>query len=181
MIRRVVLASAICVVFLTAAVACAKNSDRAPVSTITAPIKEKFSSRAAAVAAAREAYREYLAASSQVGSSGGEELDRLAPFVTDAELEAERHGADYLRTHNLRIVGSSELLAFEPQVADLRAGAITAYACVNVAGARVLDTAGKDVTPTSRKERQTSIARFVWADGGLKLSETAPWSGESIC
>lgn len=141
----------------------------------------RFRSNDDAESAARAVYESYLKASDKVGESGGTDIQLLAPYVTSAELQEEQQGVMALQKKKLHITGSSQVRAFKLQNVDLTSGALSAYVCVDVSKSRVRDSSRKDVTPTSRDDRQTSVAKFIWQGSGLRLNGTSPWFGESLC
>jgi hypothetical protein len=126
-------------------------------------------------------YEKYLRAVDALSESGGREVGVLGSYVSERQLKEENQGARYLKDGNLRIVGVTKLLRFKIQTADLQSGSISAYACVDFGGARVVNQKGEDVTPSGRVDKQTSLARFDWVGNGLVVDENAAWSGESIC
>jgi hypothetical protein len=166
------------VALLTGCQATEPAQSSAPTRTITPAI---FESRDAAVKAARNTYNAYLAAFAVVAESPSKGVDELSPYVTDAEIKRDRVSVESLAERRLRVVGHSELVKVRLQSARLDSGDVTAYVCVDVSGSRVINHAGKNVTPSTRHDRQTSIARFVWQGSKLLIDGTSPWSGEPIC
>lgn len=152
-----------------------------PTPTASASAVAIFRSQDAAAAEAEATYRKYAAASDSVAADGGVALDRISRYVTAAELKDEEAGARYLREHSLRITGTATLVTFQIRSANLVTGEITAYACTDVSKSRVINKSGSDVTPPNRKDRQTSLARFVWQGDRLLLDKTSPWSGSPLC
>jgi hypothetical protein len=174
-------ATAVAISLTLGIVGCAKSEPAEPSTSAASVEARRFKDSSAAGNEAQRRYVSYLSAVDSVSEAGGVGLERLGTYVTEKQLVEERAGAKYLKDHRLRVVGNTELLRFRLQSADVLTGAVSAYACVDFRKARVLDKAGKDVTPIGRTDRQTSIARFVWQDGGLVVSENKAWSGQSIC
>lgn len=141
----------------------------------------KFESDADALAAARKTYQSYLAASQQVAEDGGSGIERIAPYVSRSEYAAEVASAQYLKKHGLRSIGATKLIKFSLQTANQSAGTVHAYACVDLKDVRVLTRAGKDVTPSNRPARQTSVPEFRYENGRFVLAKDESWSGRSIC
>jgi hypothetical protein len=133
------------------------------------------------VVAAKRLYEQYLDVTDKISGDGGDGIGRLRPLVSPAEFRVERDGFLRLKQKGIRVAGESVLVKFVLQSADLSTGSVSAYACVDLKKARVLNNAGEDVTPAGRVDRQTSIARFRWSGGKLVLNEDGSWSGESIC
>ncbi|WP_133767491.1 hypothetical protein [Amnibacterium kyonggiense] len=140
-----------------------------------------FSSSKQAAAAAKAVYEKYLRIGEVVSESGGNDVDRFAPFLTKSALDAERKGAEELRRSKVRTFGMTELRKFQLQRADLKSGRVEAYACIDLSDVKVEDEDGKDVTPASRPSLQTLKPTFVWSGGHLLLEENGTWSGSSIC
>ena len=141
----------------------------------------RFSSKTEALTEAKRVYERYLVISDEISSDGGEGADRVAPYVTPEEFKQEQRGISYLKDKRVRVVGTTELMKFELESVNLRSGEINAYACVDISHARVRSSTGKDITPKSRQDRQTTVTRFVWQDDRLLLNENGVWSGDSIC
>lgn len=108
-------------------------------------------------------------------------MSKLEEILTADVLAEEAEGAQYLRDRHLEVSGATKLLKFEVQKADLRSGAVSAYVCLDFSQNRVLNQAGDDLTPSSRKDKQTSFVRFVWSNNVMKIRENGAWPGESIC
>lgn len=142
-----------------------------------------FASEEDALAAAEEAYAAYLEMSNLISSEGGVEPERIAPFVTEDQLADELDGSAYLESNQIRTVGASVLNQVELQQYDeLDAYAeIVFYACVDVSGVRVLDSAGQDVTPS---ERAPTIALEVVVQAGTEevlVADSAQWPDSGFC
>jgi hypothetical protein len=135
----------------------------------------------ALLSSARRIYSRYLDAVAQVSGSGGEDVTILRPLLTDDALKDEVASFADLRARGIHTEGEVRLVEFQPQKVSAASGRVVAYACVDLAEVRVRDESGKDVTPRSRPNRQTSLATFVTSGGVLRLDENGSWSGESIC
>lgn len=140
-----------------------------------------FSSGEEALAEARATYAEYLRVGQAVSEDGGRDVDRFTSVLTPTALAEEEKGAELLRDRKLTTVGPSKLVAFKLERADLVDGSVRAYACVDLSKVRVITAGGRDVTPASRPNLQTSRPSFVWQAGALKLKADETWSGSSIC
>lgn len=149
--------------------------------SVSASSEQRFTNSTEALTKARATYQKYLLASQEFTETGGAMLERLSPFVSDAEYARNKETASYLQSHSLRAVGSTKLLKFTLQKADLRSGTVSAYACVDLSEVRVLNKAGIDVTPANRPDRQTSVPRFEWQSNRFVLEEDGTWPGKSIC
>jgi hypothetical protein len=148
----------------------------APATTAAREISEP-----SAVNEAKRVYLNYLKVSDRISENGGRGVEELAAYVSASDLARERKSAGYLQEHGLRIVGTSRLLKFAAQRVDSASRRATAYACVDFSRTKVLDKAGKDVTPRDRADRQTTVAEFVRIGDRFVVNENKPWSGKSIC
>jgi hypothetical protein len=123
----------------------------------------------------------YLADLQTISEEGNKGYERLRPYLSAAAYSTEARSFDELRSLGLHTVGKTRLVKFTPQHVDLRGGTLTAYACVDLSGVRLLSGEGKDVTPRTRPDRQTFLPSFANHGEGLVLEENGTWSGESIC
>jgi hypothetical protein len=113
-----------------------------------------FASEEEALAAAEEAYAEYLEMSDLISSEGGVDPERIAPFVTERRLSDELRGFTTLREADLRIEGSAVFDVIDLQRYDQieNEAEVVFYACVDLSGSRVINSLGEDVTPTDRED-----------------------------
>jgi hypothetical protein len=130
---------------------------------------------------ARKLYVDYLLATQTVAEKGAVTFDRLKPLLSSAAYKAEIDAFKSQENRGIRTAGPSRLMRFRAQRVDARLGEVVAYACVDVSKVRVVNKAGKDVTPTSRPDRQTLLPSFRTERGRLVLEENGTWSGDSIC
>jgi hypothetical protein len=101
--------------------------------------------------------------------------------LTPAAYRAEVASFKTLQARGVQTAGASKIIKFEAQRMDLTSGHIIAYACVDLTDVKVINRAGKDVTPKGRSNRQTSLPAFGMHGGTLKLEVNGTWSGDSIC
>ncbi|GAA4752819.1 hypothetical protein GCM10025783_27110 [Amnibacterium soli] len=142
---------------------------------------QSVDSSASLLAAARKVYVSYIHVSSKISQDSGRGVERLKPYLTADAFQRQRASVDSVAKRNIRTVGDPELIAFEAQSREASSGGLSAYACVDFSRVRVKTSSGKDVTPVSRPDRQTSVPIFVLENGRLVLSKDGVWSGESIC
>src|SRR5690554_677027 len=118
-----------------------------PPESTTEPV---FASDEEALAAATDAYEEYLAMSDLIAQEGGKDPERIAPFVTEEWLEEELTGFELLRDSGRRINGSSSFtnvrIQQNQQEEDGRAYVVI-YVCSDESEIQVVDARGDDVTP----------------------------------
>lgn len=152
-----------------------------PVPTVDpAPL---FSTEEEALAAAEAVYREYLATSDLIGQEGGAAPERLEPLVSPSYLDQEVEQYRDWAAEGLVLVGSTALVAFELQSAELPAvdgSSLVSYACVEYSGTGVVDPAGS-VVGTPPSGRRMFEVRLAVDGAAYKLMEQDAWSGPSIC
>lgn len=137
-----------------------------------------FASEEEALAAAADAYAEYLGMSALIASEGGANPERIEPFVTEARLEVELRGFAIARSTGLRILGASEFQVEALQRVDQDHGVeVVFYACWDASGSRVLNSDGADVTPVDRVDRALlEVVMVMEADSNHFLLESDdPW------
>lgn len=144
-----------------------------------------FASDEEALAAATEAYEEFLAVSSQILQDGGREPERLMPLVSDEVYETELEGFDEVHTMDLTVSGSS--IATGTQLQQHVSGAaglaeVIIYVCVDVTATSVSDVSGRSLVDADRPSQLAFEAGFVSdQDGNLILNSKNVWETESVC
>jgi len=144
-----------------------------------------FASEEEALAAAEEAYAEYLRIEDAVAQEGGVNPQRLREAVTDEWLEKEVEVFEAFAATGNRQVGETSVLDFELQqlVDSGSLVEIVAYVCVDSTPTTFVDPSGADVTPSSRPATTSLQVTLEWSDSRSKLliADSQPWSGESFC
>lgn len=143
-----------------------------------------FASEEEALAAAEEAYAAYSEMSDAISSEGGAEPERIAPFVTEDQLEREVETAEYFSSRSLRAVGSPTVTYFQLQQfsESVNGAEIVVYVCLDVSETRVVDATGTDVTPPNRESIVPLEVEFEGeAADALLVSRSEVWSGSSFC
>ncbi len=138
-----------------------------------------FASEEEALAAAEEAYAEYLAMSDLIASEGGADPERLAPYVTEDWLAHEVDTFDAMQQEGIRIAGSTSpgLLKFQ----DMESTRVVVVTCYDAEEHRVLDLQGQDVTPADRISRVNLQITFQMEAGVLLVSGSEPWQADPSC
>ncbi|MFP7832787.1 hypothetical protein [Marisediminicola sp. LYQ134] len=140
-----------------------------------------FATEEEALAAAEEAYAEYLALGAEVASDGGENAERMAAVTTGAALDQERQTFAGMRERDQTGTGQQEFDSFTLQNHDAD-GSVTAYLCLDISGTDLLDSNLQPVSPPDRIERYPLEVQFETApDGKLVVSQSRSWSGENFC
>ena len=158
----------------------------APIPTLppTPSATPIFASEEEALAAAEEAYAAYSEMSDLISSEGGAEPERIAPLVTESQLEREVETAEYFSSRNLRAVGGPTVTYFElQQFSESAEGAeVVVYVCLDVSETRVVDATGADVTPPDREPTVPLEVEFVSDEANsLLVARSDVWSGSSFC
>jgi hypothetical protein len=160
------------------------TSDPLPTLPPTPSSTPVFASEEEALAAAEDAYAAYSEVADAVANSGGSEPERLAPFVTEEQLQNELESAAFYQENEIHSVGSPTVISFElQQYFEAADGAeVVAYVCLDVSRVSVLDADGHDVTPLDRHAVVPLEVAFV-ADrtDRVLISSSELWSGDSFC
>ncbi|TFC56061.1 MULTISPECIES: hypothetical protein [unclassified Cryobacterium] len=177
------MASAACVggLLLGAAgcTAAPKPAPPSPTPTIT-PI---FASDEEALAAATEAYANYLKLSVVIAHEGGNNSSRMEGVAVGEALETEIHALEGMLEAGTAGVGVLKFDTLTMQSADLATGELSAYVCLDVSESDVVDSAGVSVVSVDRVERLPLEIGFVFepATQRLLLERTRSWDGENFC
>lgn len=132
-----------------------------------------FSSEEEAFAAAEETYRAYVDAenSDRATSTNARDADG---YLTGEALTFELDGRQLLSDSGVAVQGTVVLVGFQGQEALLNPPiSVTAVACIDVSGTRVIDEGGSDVTPSDRAPRQALDLQFVGSSKGLLIAKSS--------
>lgn len=145
-----------------------------------------FESDEEALAAATEAYEEFLAVSSQILQDGGEDPERLMPLVSEEVYQTELEGFDEFRVNGWRAIGGSELIGtnLQQHVAGSPSSTqIVLYACVGFAGTDVVSSdSGESVVASDRPESLAfEVAFESKSQGSLVMVNERLWSEAAVC
>ncbi len=145
-----------------------------------------FASDEEALAAATEAYEEFLAVSSQILQDGGREPERLVPLVSDAVYETELEGFTEFRANGWKATGESELLETVLQQhlsGGFSATQVVIYACVSLAGTDVVTAnSGESVVSSDRPEVLAFEVAFEGQpQGSIVIVDERLWSEAEFC
>jgi hypothetical protein len=161
---------------------CAGTSAPAVKSATPTPTSSaRFADEAAAVQAFRALYEKYIVASDSVFHDGGRNPERLKPYLSPKLYSEDEATFDDLRATGRRSVGDARLTQAKPQRVEPTAGGGTIYICLDQSKVRVLDKAGKDITPASRPPTQSLVVGFASEGQDLRIASSESWSGSSIC
>ncbi|GAA1738222.1 hypothetical protein [Microcella frigidaquae] len=182
--RRLRLAVAPLVLLIAALSACAEPT-RLPPPEEPAARAPLFASDEEALAAATEAYEEYLAVSNAVLAKPPRDLSVLKSVATTDFVENERPIAERLNANGWTIEGRSLLVGVELQQWFQEPNgsvAVTIYACLDVTGTRIVDEDGVDVTPADRSPAATLEVELTGAtEEELLVSRSELWANSITC
>ena len=160
------------------------DGDRLPTLPPTPTSTPIFASEEEALAAAEAAYAAYNEVSALVTSEGGIAPERLAPFVTEAQLQDELETATLYREQGIHTEGRASLIRTELQQFSESGDVVDVviYACLDIEAVRVIDASGTDVTPVDRAALVALEIAFEGREPGpLLLASSDLWSDSSFC
>jgi hypothetical protein len=160
---------------------CAQTSS--PPVRPSSPVPTPAASAVASVlvSAAEQQYLKYFKVSGDVLRDGGRNPERLRPYVTGAEYKTEQALATSVRQTGRRLVGPTTTRNFTVQSQSTASHRLRAYACVDNKTSRIVDAAGKDVTPAGRVSRSTLLLTFDTSGPQPLLAASEQWTGASVC
>lgn len=154
-----------------------------PTAATTAP--PIFASEDEALAAAEEAYGEYLRVVDQILSEGGRAPDRLKKIATPDLYAFEAEGFKQVRADKSHTTGTTTFDSMRIQrfVATRidRGEQIAAYVCDDYSDVDVVNSDGVSVVRESRLDRVPIEVAFAFSDGELKVARIDLWEGENFC
>lgn len=169
------------VVTLTACV----ETTRLPAAEPSPSVAPLFASDEEALAAATEAYEEYLAVSEEIAANPPFLLDALEDLTTPAYLEKEAAVFKSLEDQGLRISGRTSLADAQLQqwFTDPTLGnTVIFYACLDISGAQLIDAEGVNVTSDTREElNNLEVEMIEGPSGRLLMNRSEQWFGEPVC
>jgi hypothetical protein len=162
---------------------CAPQPAPAPTASAAATDPPVFASDAEALAAATKAYAAYQAMSSRIAHEGGADPERMADSATGDALRAEITSLEGLSRAGLRGLGQLAFDSLSLQTAELAAGSVETYLCLDVSGTDVVNADGVTTVPPDRVLRLPLQVSFVQDKGRSRLlvEKTESWSGTNFC
>jgi hypothetical protein len=164
---------------LTLALAACTPSQPTPSPTPTSAPTPLFSSDAAALKAATEAYAAYLKMSDTISHDGGADPERIKPYVTDSVYSSLKSDFDGFAKSGRRSSGSTHFR--DVRLERFSGASLYAYLCSDVSDVRVLDANGVVVTPASRQAVLALAVEFEKSNARLRIAQSKVWSGKSFC
>ncbi|MGO4784070.1 hypothetical protein [Cryobacterium sp. W22_MBD10_FK3] len=171
---------------LLGAVGCTAAPTPAPRSA-TPTVASIFASDEEALAAATEAYANYLRVYDALWTEGGPSVDDYLSLSTGAAHEGEAASIADWQSKGWKAVGVTTFDSIQLQsVSQSDSGnwQIRTYLCADASDGDVLDSAGLSVAERDRPLRLPLEVEFVTASAtspALKISESKVWSGTNFC
>ncbi len=148
-----------------------------------------FASDEEALAAATDAFANYLRVSDQILAEGGANPDRLLSVATKEWVNAQSTGFEEARTKKLHSVGKTtfdkvSLQQYDSTAAD-GVGIVRLYLCVDLTAVDVLDANGHSVVSETRPNRIPFEVTFDKSSGPandqLLVANEEKWGGRDFC
>jgi hypothetical protein len=141
-----------------------------------------FDSDDDAVAAAIATYERYLVVNAEINADHGADAERIL------EVTTSRYGTQLLaefrkmREVGVHITGAATLKQVG-QLLDIDEGKrnLEIVLCLDVAGTRIINEAGEDVTPGADEVAALAVAFASARAGRMLLAGSELWSGENSC
>jgi hypothetical protein len=133
-----------------------------------------------ALALAEETYSSYLVEYSKVIGDGSGDTQLISPYLTEERLRLEEEELKILSSEGLRIVGKPSFRSIS--ISQISTDSYQVSICLSGLDTKVIDSAGKDVTPASRPaELPLQVTMHLTSKSTFKISESQAWSGQNFC
>ena len=129
----------------------------------------------------QQLYDRYLRVTQEVLREGGEGPERLQPLVSEAQYKRELDTTRRIHASGYRLVGSLSYSHFTIQHADLGAGRLQAYVCVDNTRSHLEDSGGRTIEVEKRAKTGTLLVGFTGLPETPVIDSSKSWSGSSIC
>lgn len=141
--------------------ACSPTPEPSPTPTAA------FASEEEAFAAAEEVYRAY-------NDAGNQSVEAANEYLVGEALDAQLETLRYFDQQGVSLTGSPVITSFDglDAVVTDPVGSIEAFVCLDFEDTRVIDEAGKDVTPAERADVGRLRVTFVGNASDLAISNT---------
>jgi len=165
--------------------ACADTTRIPPAPTDTDAAELLFASDEEALAAAVEAYEEFLTVSGAILQDGGSNPERLRPLVSEEVYESELVGFRDVEEQGLRATGESRLVGarLQQRIADTASATelVVSYICVSRADSDVLDADGQSVVNADAPTELSFEVETEHAAGSSIVTSKVFWGDVSVC
>lgn len=146
-----------------------------PPETTVAPV---FASDEEALAAAEEAYRQYITTVDAILADGGADPERLADLVSPELYARELDGFMSYKANGWRGVGSRTFILLFQSRDDQR---LVAYSCDDISATDVLDLSDSSVVVPGRQDRYAFEVTFQLNDKLFVVAGKELWDGGGVC
>ncbi|MBH0053912.1 hypothetical protein I6E74_06985 [Salinibacterium sp. SWN139] len=148
-----------------------------PTATFVAP----YASDEEALAAAEEAYEEYLRVSDTILNEGGVSAERILEVTSGEFADISVEGFEAIAAEGRRSVGNAKFDSMSLQRYSVSGGnkeIISVYLCHDVTDVDLLDSAGTSLVPPDRRDRVRFEASFDFdvERQHLVISHRAVWT-----
>jgi hypothetical protein len=171
---------------LILAAGCAAASPPDPPSATPTPTPV-FASDEEALAAAEEAYANYLRVSDEILMDGGADPERIIEFTSAEMANSEIDGYLEAKEQRFHSTGGSTFANLTIQSVSSGfelEGAVMAYVCSDVSLVDVVNEKGESIVPDSRPDRTPFEITFDLAEPSSKrlvVARAEVWSGGGVC
>lgn len=185
MTRRLALVVLPLVLLVAPLVACTESA-RIPPAEPPSAIEPLFASDAEALAAATEAYEQYLAVSNAASATPSEVPTTLKTLVSDDYFAELQDSLESLADKGLRTQGQSQVagVALQQYVEFHSTALIVLYVCLDVSQVEVLDAQGQLVTPADRDslvDLEVDVVALKQGADAILITGSEVWSEGSVC
>lgn len=174
----------------SAAPAPAPSGTSVPVAEATAAPTETppvFASNEEALAAAKAAYANYLAAGDTAGEIGSDSWNNYLSLTTGSEQAGAVGAREDLANRGRSLQGTTTFDSMSIQSSGAAPDStweVRTYVCLDVTDSSMVDATGQSVSTPDRQVRWPMVVVFVTTEGNAQLlliSESRVWSGSDFC
>ena len=177
--QRIFSASVVISVAAFVVTGCAKSPQEIPQAQEATAIESTMTEEQA-LALAEETYSSYLEEYSKVIGDGSGDTRLISPYLTDERLKLEEDELKILSSEGLRILGNPSFRSVS--ISQISTDVYQLSICLSGIGTKVIDSAGKDVTPGSRPtELPMHLTMQLTSNSTFKIYESQAWSGQNFC
>ncbi|RQP09307.1 MAG: hypothetical protein EAS51_12165 [Microbacteriaceae bacterium] len=153
-------------------------SSPAPSPPPTPDADPVFASEEEALAAAEEAYADFLTAVDGVLAAGGIYDGQLTGLATTEVIAQEEQAFASFRSQGWRLTGSS---TFKMRIQQFTDSTVVTYSCDDISQTDVLDASGRSVVSPDRPSLVPFEVAFDVTSDGLVIAYRTPWDGGGVC
>jgi hypothetical protein len=138
----------------------------------------------AALSAASESYRDYVATADVIAMDGGQDASRIAEFAADDALKSDLDAFAQYRVNETRNIGSTALEAFRLQsvIQEPHSTDVVISVCEDISGVDVVDRSGTSIVAPGRLSRIGYEATVSFASASdAKVTARGILPGSTSC